>query len=160
MPDFDRHLVVDLPFNSALSILVKTLADRGFLIIAATNLDAALARLGRAALRRYAIVSALHVATAERVLKWDLDAGAWLTSPFVVYELPDGETVVAVAEPLGLVARSCHWDSARPELAQAAVALAAELAYVFDEIQRRARAGSLTGLPTPTARRDAPASAS
>lgn len=152
MTDFDRHLVVDLPFHRTLAILATALADAGFLVGAATDLRAALARHARGDLRRYTVLSTLHLATVERALKTDLDVGAWALCPLVVYELPDGETAIAGAEPLGLLATARRWDDARPDLAEAARTLAMELARVFEAVQRRARAGRAARTATDTPR--------
>jgi Domain of unknown function DUF302 len=67
--------------------------------------------------RRYVLIEAWSPELAFEALRANLDVGTMLPTPFVVYELPDGETVITVNGPFSPLVGDSGWRRDAPTLA-------------------------------------------
>lgn len=138
MDDYGRHIVTSMPFDRALTVAVEALEKAGFRSIQRLDVTAAIRETLDREVRQYGIITALHPALAFRALRADLDVGAALMVRLAVYELGDGETVVAAEEPLEAPLSSRAWREEQPELVAVATALGDALGRVLAFIQHAA----------------------
>ena len=135
MDDYGRRIVVDLEFDAALVEAADAIHAEGLQTIARTDVRDGLQRaLGRNC-RRYVLMEVWSPELAFEALRSNLDAGTVLPTTFVVYELPDGETVMTVNGPFSPLVEDSGWRRDAPALAAIADRERARVAAVLARLQ-------------------------
>jgi uncharacterized protein (DUF302 family) len=136
MDDYNRRIVVDLPFAAAVSEANRAIREEGLQPIARIDIRETFWRdLGRN-FRQYVLIEAWSPELAFDALQSDLSVGTVLPTVFAVYELADGETVVAAKGPFA--AASPTWRSDAPGLAAIADRECARIGRVLGRVDRAA----------------------
>ena len=107
---------VALPYEQALEKTTAALKEQGFGILTTIEIDKALKEKLGVEFRRYTILGACNPPLAHRALSTELELGLLLPCNVIVYERPDGGSVVAAMAPLptiGMVGNPGLQDVAR-----------------------------------------------
>ena len=115
MTTFSRRIVVDSDFETAVGDLCRALRDEGMQTIARIDVREHFWRDGHD-FRRYMLLEAWSPDLAFEALRLTLDAGPLLTTTIAVYELADGEAVVATRDGLATVEDDPAWRNQDPGL--------------------------------------------
>ena len=100
MMDRARHIVIDNDFDRVLVDILRAFHEADLEIVARVDVREHFKRtLGRD-FRRHIVFDVWSPDLALKALREDLELGTFLTTRFVIYELADGETVVAATEGL------------------------------------------------------------
>jgi len=116
MMTYNRRIVLDSDFETAVGDLSRALRDEGMQIVARVDVRDHFWRNGHD-FRRYLLLEAWSPDLAFDALRQTLDAGPMLTTTLAVYELGDGETVVSTRESLAPFADDTAWRQDAPALA-------------------------------------------
>ena len=136
MDDYGRRIILDLPFDLAVAETSQTLRDEGFDVVGRFDVRDYLGRTLHHECRRYMLLEALAPELTLDALQHDPGIGPMLTATVAVYELPDGETVVAASPPLAAVLSDFGWRAATPALATIGDRASEQLAQALDRLQR------------------------
>lgn len=115
--DGGRQLVFDRSFQRVLIDTLNALSDEQLDVVNRLDVRAYLRRRLNHDFREYVVLEVVSPQLAFAALQQDLGAGPWLTTSIAIFELADGETALAVAEPLGGFAGRPDWRLAHPRLA-------------------------------------------
>ncbi len=116
MTTYSRRLVIDADFETTVGAVARSLRDEGVETIARIDVRDDFWRRGHD-FRRYMLLDAWSPDSALEALRLSLDAGPLLTTTIAVFELDNGETVVATRESLAPIADDIAWRAQEPGLA-------------------------------------------
>ena len=116
MTTYSRRLVIDTDFETTVGTVARSLREEGMETIARIDVRDDFWRTGHD-FRRYMLLDAWSPDWALEALRLSLDAGPLLTTTIAVYELDNGETVVATRESLAPNADDPAWRAEEPGLA-------------------------------------------
>ncbi len=91
---------VALGYEAALEKTIAALRDQGFGVLTTIEIDKALKEKLGVEFRRYTILGACNPPLAHRALSTELELGLLLPCNVIVYERPEGGSVVAAMAPL------------------------------------------------------------
>ena len=97
---YGLRMPVALPYEQALEKTTAALKEQGFGILTTIEIDKALKEKLGVDFRRYTILGACNPPLAHRALSTELELGLLLPCNVIVYEQPDGGSVVAAMAPL------------------------------------------------------------
>lgn len=97
---YGLRTAVALPYEAALAKTTAALKDQGFGILTTIEIDKALKEKLGVDFRRYTILGACNPPLAHRALSTELELGLLLPCNVIVYEQPEGGSVVAAMAPL------------------------------------------------------------
>ena len=137
MDDYGRRIILDVPFDQAVTQTAHALHAEGFDVIATIDVRDYLARSAHHECRRYLLLEALLPQVTLDALQHDSGLGPMLPTTIAIYELPDGETAVAASPALAPVALDFGWRAERPAIAAIADRVAERLARTFARLQER-----------------------
>jgi len=143
MDDYGRRLILDVPFEQAVTETSKALRAEGFDLVSTIDIRDYLARSAHHECRRYLLFGAMLPQLTLDALRHDPEIGTMLPAAIAIYELPDGETAVAANPPLAPVASDFGWRAGRPAIAAIADRGGERLARALDrlhDISRRSGA--------------------
>ena len=104
------HLVVDADFDRVVVDILKAFQDEGLEIVSRVDVREHFKRtLGRE-FRRHLVFDVWAPDLAMKAIRQDLEIGTFIMTRFVVYELADGETVVAATEGLSRLVAACSLE--------------------------------------------------
>ena len=104
------HLVVDEDFDRVLVDVLKAFQDEGLEVASRVDVREHFKRtLGRE-FRRYLVFDVWAPDLAMNAIRQDLEIGTFIMTRFVIYELADGETVVAATEGLSRLVEECSLE--------------------------------------------------
>ena len=138
MHGYERLVIVDLPFDVAVSETIEALRCEGLDV--ATRFDVAeyLDRTVHHDFRNYLLLEIVAPQAILDVLGDDLSAGAILPTTMAIFELADGETAVAVAEPFAGIGSDSEWREAAPSMGAVADRVCDQLARAVTRLQQAA----------------------
>ena len=139
MSDYGRRIVVDLEFETAVGETSRLIRQEGLKIIARIDVRDHFWRDLSHDFRRYLLIDAWSSTLAVEALRHNLDVGPILPITFAIYELADGESVVAAKEPLEPYTSDATCRRDYPELAAMADEEAERVARVFAGLNERSR---------------------
>lgn len=116
MTTSSRRLVLDADFEATVGTVARSLREEGMETIARVDVRDDFWRKGHD-FRRYMLLDAWSPDSALEALGLSLDAGPLLTTTIAVFELDNGETVVATRESLAPIADDATWRAEEPGLA-------------------------------------------
>ena len=140
MEIYGRRVVIDMPFDAALIEVTAALTEQGFHVLSRCSVRDLLARATQDECRNYTILEIAVPSVVRDALREDLGIGALLPVSVAVFELGDGETAVAVAEPFGGLTTRPEWRRAAPRLAALGEDTCGRLAIALQSIVEDARA--------------------
>jgi len=135
MDDYGRRIVVDLDFDAALAEAADAMHSEGLQAIARVDIRDSFRRALGHNFRRYVLIEAWSPELAFQALRANLDTGTMLPTTFVVYELPDGETVITVNGPFSPLIGDSSWRRDAPTLTAIADRERARVAAVLARLQ-------------------------
>lgn len=135
MDDYGRRIILDAPFEQAVTETSKALRAEGFDLVSTIDIRDYLARNAHHECRRYLLVGALLPQLTLDAVRHDPDIGTILPTTIAIYELPDGETAVAANPSLAPAASDFGWRAGRPAVAAIADRGAERLARALDRLQ-------------------------
>ncbi len=138
MDDYGRRVVVDWPFDRAVSEVERVLGAEGVRIVSRVDIGE-LAPAAHHEFRRYALLYACSPPFIVEALRRDLAFGTVAAATVAVYELADGETAVIAGEPCAAVIEEPEWRAANPELAALADDELARVARAVESLERDTR---------------------
>ena len=140
METYGRRVVVDMRFDAAMAEVTAAPAEEGFSIMSRLNVRDYLSRATRSDSRRYMILAvALPIYVIRDALRDDPGIGPLLPTSIAVFELADGKTAVAVAEPFGGLTSQPEWRRSVPQLARLADETCSRLAVALEDLAEDAR---------------------
>jgi uncharacterized protein (DUF302 family) len=98
MVDDGRRVLIDLPFEAAVSETARAVDVEGLAVIARIDAREHFRQELHHEFRQYVLLEAWVPALAFEEIRADLDQGPRVPIRFAVYELADGETAVTVDE--------------------------------------------------------------
>ena len=102
-----RHVVLDTDFDRVVVDILKAFQDEGLEVISRVDVREHFKRtLGRE-FRRHLVLDVWAPDLAINAIRQDLEIGTFIMTRFVIYELSDGETVVAATEGLSRLVEGC-----------------------------------------------------
>lgn len=134
MTTYSRRIVLDLDFETAAGAVARALREEGMETIARVDVRDDFRR-NRHDFRRYVLLDAWSPDLAFEALRVNLDAGPLLTTTVAVYELGDGETVMATRESLAPIADDPIWRDQEPTLADIADRERERIARVVERLR-------------------------
>jgi uncharacterized protein (DUF302 family) len=150
MSDYGRRLVIDTDFESTVGAVCRAIRDEGLQVLARTDIREHFWRHLSRDFRQYALIEAWSPDSAFDALQHDLDVSTVFPTRFAVYELADGETVVAATAPMAPVADELAWREQAPALAAVADREREHIARVLDRLTFTSRESSQVSV-TPAA---------
>ena len=117
MEDYGRRIILDIPFEQAVTQTSHALHAEGFDVVATVDVRHYLARSAHHDCRRYLLLEALLPQVTLDALQHDSGLGPMLPTTIAIYELADGETAVAASPALAPVAFDLGWRAGRPAIA-------------------------------------------
>jgi uncharacterized protein (DUF302 family) len=139
MDDYGRRLILDVPFEQAVTETTKALRAEGFDLVSTVDIRDYLARSAHHECRRYLLFGALLPQLTLDALRHDPEIGTILPTAIAIYELPDGETAVTANPSLAPVASDFGWRAGRPAMAAIADRGGERLARALDRLQHISR---------------------
>ncbi len=136
-----RRLVVDSDFETTVGAVTRALRDEGLEMIARVDVRDDFWR-NRQEFRRYVLLDAWSPDLAFEALRLNLDAGPLLTTTIAVYELDNGQNVVATRESLAPIADDAVWRAQEPGFAAVADLERARLSRAFEHLRTHAAAAA------------------
>jgi uncharacterized protein (DUF302 family) len=97
---YAHRVELDLPFDRALESVTRELKAQGFGVLTEIDIQAKLKEKLGAEFRRYTILGACNPPLAYKALQSEIEIGVLLPCNVVVYEKPDGGSVVSAMAPL------------------------------------------------------------
>jgi uncharacterized protein (DUF302 family) len=140
MEIYGRRVVVDMPIDAAITELTASLHDEGFTILSRVNVRQMLAQTLQADFRQYVLLEVALPHVVREALREDVGVGVILPTTIAVFELADGETAIAVADPFAGLTAEADWRRSAPHLAALADETCDRLAAALEELQQDARA--------------------
>jgi uncharacterized protein (DUF302 family) len=132
-----RHIVIDADFDRVLVDILQAFHDEGMEVVARVDVREHFRRtLGRD-FRRHLLFEVWSPDLALNAMRQDLEVGTFVMTRFVVYELADGETVVAATEGLSPLLTDPTYRSEHPGLAALADRERERAAHVLVRLQHR-----------------------
>ena len=147
MDDYGRRVILDLPFERTVGATSKAFLAEGFDLVATLDIRDYLAHNAHHDCRRYLLLTALLPQLTLEALQHGPEIGAVLPTVIAIYELPDGETAVAVSPALAPVMSDLGWRAARPALAALADRAVERLARALDRLQQTHCSNALPTAP-------------
>jgi uncharacterized protein (DUF302 family) len=95
--------VVDLPFDEARQKVEASLKEQGFGILTEIDVKKTLKEKLDEEFRRYVILGACNPPLAHRALSTELEIGLLLPCNVILYEVEEGRTRVAAADPQAMM---------------------------------------------------------
>jgi len=141
METYGRHVVIDQPFDRALTEVLRVLHEHGFDVTGQLNVRDYLRRALHHDFRRYVLLQTISPQLMLDALSHDLGAGTMVPTTIAVYELADGETAVLAGEPLAPVLADYGWQLDAPQLAELADRASEQLAAALAGMQHLAKTG-------------------
>ena len=135
MDDYSRRIVIDSGFDAVLGEASQAIREEGLQIIARIDVRDHFQRELRHDFRQYFLLEAWSPELAFEALRGNLEAGTIFHTTFAIYELADGETVVAATEPLFPLAADPEWRRDAPTLAAVADRECERVARVLGRLQ-------------------------
>jgi hypothetical protein len=139
MDDYGRRLILDVPFEQAVTETSKALRAEGFDLVSRIDIRDYLDRRAHHECRRYVLLGALLPQLTLDALRHDPEIGTILPTAIAIYELPDGETAVAANPSLAPVVSDFGWRAGRPAIAALADHGGERLAHALDRLEHIAR---------------------
>jgi len=143
MSNYERRIVVDLEFETAVGEASRLIRKEGLTIIGRIDVRDRFDRDLSNDPRRSVLIDAWSSKLAVDALRHNLDVAPALPITFALYELPDGETAVVAKEPLAPYTSNAKWRRDLPELAALADEEAEDAARVFAALKQRSRSRTL-----------------
>jgi uncharacterized protein (DUF302 family) len=137
MQPYSRHIVIDADFDRVVVDMLKALRDEGLEIVARLDVREHFEKLLGRDFRRHLVFEVWSPDLALNAIRQDLEAGASIMTRFVVYELADGETVVATTEGLSPLIADQAYRARHPGLAVLADRERERAASVLARLDRR-----------------------
>jgi uncharacterized protein (DUF302 family) len=135
MDDYGRRIILDVPFEQAVTHTSHALHAEGFDVVGAVDVRHYLVQNAHHECRRYLLLEALLPQVTLDALQHDSGIGPMLPTTIAIYELPDGETAVTASPALAPVAFDFGWRAGRPAIAAIADRAAERLARTFARLQ-------------------------
>ena len=132
MADFGTSVTLDRPFDEAVDLVTKALAQEGFGVISRIDLDRAFAEKIGKSFRRYTILGACNPGLAYRAVSARPDVGLLLPCNVTVEEAASG-TLVRLVDAGQMMAMGDL--GAAPEIADLAQDAGARLARVAESLR-------------------------
>lgn len=132
MADFGTSVTLDRPFDEAVDLVTKALAQEGFGVISRIDLDKAFAEKIGKSFRRYTILGACNPGLAYRAVSARPDVGLLLPCNVTVEEAASG-TLVRLVDAGQMMAMGDL--GAAPEIADLAQDAGARLARVAESLR-------------------------
>lgn len=101
--DFELRITLDIPFAEAVRVASVALKTEGFGILTEINVQDTLKQKLDVDFRRYKILGACNPPLAYQALQNELEIGLFMPCNVIVYEVDDGETAVAVTDPVSML---------------------------------------------------------
>jgi uncharacterized protein (DUF302 family) len=133
LTDLGLRTSLTLPYAQAVERVVAALKQEGFGVLTEIDVRATLKKKLGVDFRRYVILGACNPPLAYQALSANLEIGLLLPCNAIVYETDDGESAVAIIDPVTMMTMA---DS--PELAAVAHEARARLARVIESLESTA----------------------
>jgi uncharacterized protein (DUF302 family) len=117
MYTYNRHVVVAQDFDVTLLELMQALHDEGLAIVSRIDVREQLQRTLGTSFKRHLVFDAWSPYLAMNAIREELETGTFIMTRIVIYELGDGETVVAVTDGLSSLLADSAYRLAHPKLA-------------------------------------------
>jgi uncharacterized protein (DUF302 family) len=98
--NYAHRVELDIPYERAIERVTEELEAQGFGVLTEIDMKAKLEQKIGADFRRYVILGACNPPLAHRALQSELEIGVLLPCNVIVYETPDGGSVVAAMAPM------------------------------------------------------------
>lgn len=127
--EFGMRKELALGFDDALARIPEALKAEGFGVLTEIDVQDTLRKKLGVEFRRYRILGACNPPLAHRALSAEIEVGLMLPCNVIVYEQPDGRSVVAAIDPMATIAATGSSD-----LREVAAAVRAKLERVLAQI--------------------------
>ena len=134
MTNYGRRLALDANFETTVGLVCAAIRDEGLQTLARTDVREHFWRHLRRGVRHCMLIDAWSPDLAFEAIHLDVEAGTTFRTTFVIYELPDGKTVVTATEPMAPLADEPGWRASAPPLARIADQERERIAHVLDRV--------------------------
>ena len=134
MTNYGRRLVFDANFETTVGLVCGAIRDEGLQTLTRTDVREHFWRHLSRGIRHCMLIDAWSPDLALEAVQLDLEAGTTFPTRFVIYERPDGKTVVTATEPMAPLADEPGWRASAPALARIADQERERIAHVFDRV--------------------------
>jgi uncharacterized protein (DUF302 family) len=139
MDDYGRPVILDMPFELAVTETGQVFREAGFDVVTRFDVRDYLARTLHHECRRYILLEALAPEWTLEALQHDPSIGPILPVTVAIFELADGEAAVVASPSFAPVLADLGWRDVTPALATIGDRASEQLARALDRLQRIAR---------------------
>ena len=101
--DYGLRATLHIPYEQAVEKAIAALKTEGFGVLTEIDVKATLKKKLDADFRRYVILGACNPPLAYQALQNELEIGLLLPCNVIVYETDDGQSMVAIVNPMAML---------------------------------------------------------